>query len=799
MLRPNARLRNLLAVMAVLLLAGCASLGYYLAPDFNKLFGPAEPARFDHPRSPPVGMSYAHDIQPILDKRCVVCHACYDAACQMKTTSWEGLARGASKTLVYDPIRLLAAAPSRLYVDADKTSEWRKLGFSPVLNERAQDVPTQREAGLMYRLLTLKQQHPLPDSGTVGGGLDFSIDRAQICPADGEIEAYEKAFPLGGMPYGLPGLAEQEHQQLTRWLEMGAPYEGTAPLSPALVQKVNEWEAFFNGDSLKERLFARYAYEHLFLAALYFDEQEAASGRRFFRLVRSTTPPGQPVREVRAARPVDDPGVERPYYRLIAERESIVAKTHMPYRLDAGRMAFWRKLFLDAPFKVTKLPGYSASTAANPFATFAELPADARYRFMLQEAHFTISGFIKGPVCRGQMALNVIEDQFWVVFAQPGAIPTDTLTDFLAREQDHLSLPTGRSTTAALIPWVEYAARQHSYLLAKSQALAGYFTDGRLPGLGDVWDGSAIDGGAQRNDNAVLSIFRHNDSATVVKGLVGDTPKTAWLIEYPLLERIHYLLVANYDVYGNVGHQLNSRLYMDFLRMEGEFNFLLLLPQAERVRLREYWYRGSEPAVREQVYGDIVKVPVDSAIRYQTREPMAELLGMLRQRVGTAVNTQYNLAGLGDGRLQGALEKLADVRGAALSWLPENSVLAIEQPGRPLRYVSLLRNTGHLNVSHLMQEAQQIVPAEHTLTVAPGVVGAYLNALYRVREADLPAFTAALAALGSEADYTRFSERFAVRRTNPRFWAFSDALHEDYRRAQPVFAGILDYNRLENR
>lgn len=45
------------------------------------------------------------------------------------------------------------------------------------------------------------------------------------------------------------------------------------------------------------------------------------------------------------------------------------------------------------------------------------------------------------------------------------------------------------------------------------------------------------------------------------------------VIGYPLFERMHYLLLAGYDVYGNIGHQLATRLYMDFLRMEGELNF----------------------------------------------------------------------------------------------------------------------------------------------------------------------------------------------------------------------------------
>ena len=39
--------------------------------------------------------------QAIIDARCVVCHACYDAPCQLVMSSEEGLQRGASKEAVY--------------------------------------------------------------------------------------------------------------------------------------------------------------------------------------------------------------------------------------------------------------------------------------------------------------------------------------------------------------------------------------------------------------------------------------------------------------------------------------------------------------------------------------------------------------------------------------------------------------------------------------------------------------------------------------------------------------------------
>ncbi|MCP5208560.1 MAG: fatty acid cis/trans isomerase [Hahellaceae bacterium] len=39
--------------------------------------------------------------------------------------------------------------------------------------------------------------------------------------------------------------------------------------------------------------------------------------------------------------------------------------------------------------------------ASNPFLVLHQLRVKARYCFMLEEAEYTIKGFIKGSVCRG--------------------------------------------------------------------------------------------------------------------------------------------------------------------------------------------------------------------------------------------------------------------------------------------------------------------------------------------------------------------------------------------------------------
>ena len=125
----------------------------------------------------------------------------------------------------------------------------------------------------------------------------------------------------------------------------------------AYAPEIAAWEAFFNGDSLKEQLMSRYMFEHLFLANIYFDE---LGTDEHFRLVRSTTPPGQPIDIIATRRPNDDPGVARPYYRLQRNSHTVVSKTNMAYALNAKRLQRLKALFLEPDYQVHALPDYQA-------------------------------------------------------------------------------------------------------------------------------------------------------------------------------------------------------------------------------------------------------------------------------------------------------------------------------------------------------------------------------------------------------------------------------------------------------
>ena len=215
-----------------------------------------------------------------------MCHGCYDAPCQLNLSASEGIERGANKDLVYNPGRLLAVEPTRLFVDAHSPTEWRKKQFYPVLNERVQTKEANLEVSLLAKMLQLKQQHPLPTVSPLPSSFDFSLDRAQYCPTMEEFDTFANKKPLWGMPYGLPGLTEPEHATLMTWLEEGAAYAAPSPLGAGARSHISQWETFLNGETPKEQLMSRYLYEHLFLANLYFDD---LAPRLFFRLVRSTT------------------------------------------------------------------------------------------------------------------------------------------------------------------------------------------------------------------------------------------------------------------------------------------------------------------------------------------------------------------------------------------------------------------------------------------------------------------------------------------------------------------------------
>jgi hypothetical protein len=414
--------------------------------------------------------------------------------------------------------------------------------------------------------------------------------------------------------------------------------------------------------------------------------------------------------------------------------------------------------------------------------------------------------FIRGPVCRGQIAVSVIEDHFFVAFLDPDSDLSVVYDEFLKETTDLLSLPGENESDFAIGRlWLKYNLAQRRYLAARKKFYNKYDPNGLGPSLDFLWDGDG------HNDNALLTVFRHFDNATVVKGFVGEIPKTAWVLDYPVLERIYYDLVANFDVFGNVGHQVSTRLYMDHLRMQAENIFLAFLPANRRAEIRASWYVGAE---RDRSYraNKIISMDHATQIRFETEDVKKDLIEMILARNLAITGPPDLLNRCGDPpcdspnatatekHAQRALQTITGSTGAWVSELPETAFLIVrsnDQPGEDASY-TLIHNRAHTNVAAMFGEDKRLIPDQDTLTVVRGYLGSYPNLVFEVSVDDIDSFTQALTSVGNAADFEKIVDRWGIRRTSPRFWDTVDWIHRDSQTRNPTEAGLFDFGRYKN-
>jgi hypothetical protein len=734
----------------------------------------------------------AEAVRHVIERRCVVCHACYDAPCQLVLSSREGLARGASKDAVYDAARLRAARPTRLGLDAHGVEQWRALGFFPVTTGSADGAPS-----ALLAMLALGAAHRFAPDQRLPEDFPLDRDRTLSCPRADEVYDYAEEHPMGGMPYGMARLSDEEYRIIGEWAASDAPTRPPAPLPDDLTREITDWEALLNDSALEARVAARYAYEHWAFAHFYFESHPDGP---FFEIVRSRTPSPETIDAIATRFPYDDPGVSHIWYRLRRIEGVILHKTHITYRLGPERMARYRQLFLAGDWKATRFPSWQAKEASNPFVAFAEIPARSRYRFFLDDPLYFVQTFIRGPVCHGNAATDVINDRFFVAFLDPDHDLSIVDPTLLNDAKQYLRLPAegGKNLLGS---WLKYDRSQKRWRDRRAEGYRRWLA-GRKPDLTFMWDGDGT------NRGALLTVFRHHDNAMVLEGWWGADPKTVWVMDYPVFERIYYDLVAGFDVFGNVGHQLGVRLYMDNLRMESEDLFLVLLPESMREKIRASWYIGATQEIKYTLVNKLRSQGIESGVDYHTDDPKAELIALMRERAAAVSGPpdRINRCSGSDCERRGAtpVERRADrafrrlsaAKGRFAQDLPEVSLVRVGGPEGTA--YTLVHDREHTNVAAIFREESRLAPDEDRITILPAIAGSYPNFVFDVAADEVEPFVDALLALARPEDLSSLTSRWGVRRTSPRFWAtldwFQDRLNAQDRRE----AGVLDWNRYGN-
>jgi hypothetical protein len=689
--------------------------------------------------------------------------------------------------------------PTRLFIDAQTTQEWRKKEFPSVTESTVADGLND---SIMIQLLSHKMKNPKSS-----GEYRPETDELTCSENQKELGGYLEKHPNRGMPYGFPPLKQDEFEIIAGWLVQGAKGPDAAQQAELTTPKagdalaIQQWEAFLNQGDAKHAMTARYLYEHLFLAHLKF----GTPTHEFYELVRSKTAPGWPLDLIATVRPYDDPGVERVYYRFRKIHSTIVQKTHMVFDLDDAQLLRFNELFIQPEWlQPPHLVGYDLKVSANPFVAFEQIPPRSRYQFLLDNAHYAIMTFIHGPVCKGQIALNVIDDHFWVLFMDPDHDLSVAYPGFLRLYSDRLRMPIEKGSDLRIFSALTDPHKKAAVEFYKARQ--DYYASLNYAGLGyeSIWKGN------RAADAPALTIYRHFDSASVHKGVLGNLPKTLWVLDYPLLERIYYALVAGFDVYGTTGHQLAVRLYMDALRVEGESYFLDFLPPEKRQEVMQSWYLGVD--LKKMHYYPSV---LPAKIAFTTDEPKREFMEhIVKKHLLPATEiafdpVNYLPAGAAYPQLPTTYETKDDYLRA---------FAALSQPGTPffslvnehdanLAYLrirlkngkdiagSIVINRWHNNVTFMFGEDGRLDPAKDSADFIHGLIGSYPNFFVDVREEDLPDFFDLLAHFKkSPKDLERLA-KYGVNRADERLWETYDWFQHRFNEDEPVRGGLFDLNR----
>ncbi|CAM3433877.1 fatty acid cis/trans isomerase [Arcobacter aquimarinus] len=746
---------------------------------------PLEPVQFETVNKE---ISFIKDIKPILDNRCVSCHSCYNSPCQLKLSSFEGIERGGSKADIYAN-RLRADNPTRLFIDATSEKEWREKGFFSVV-----DFLEDSNESIMMQYLFQKQTNPLNI-----GEYSPETDKLSCVKNKDELAKYFDENPHKGMPYGFPALKKEEYNLLMTWLKQGAIDDTKKDEITNFEKKqIKKFEEFLNNKNIKHQVTSRYIYEHLFLAHISFDEKSG----NFFELIRSTTPTNQEPKIIATRFPYDK--VEEPfYYRFKKIESTIVHKTHMVYKLDDKKLERYNELFIKAIWdQKPYLPPYDSKISANALRTFEQIPASSRYQFLLDDIHYIIMTFIRGPVCKGQIALNVIQDHFWVMFMDPKYDLSLQDKYFLHNNIPNLSIPNEYGEDPSL--YKTFKALDNYELAKKYHKNRGSIYNQHYPNglnIDAIWKGNK----KEQNDS-ILTIYRHFDSASVHKGALGDIPKTLWVIDFPLLERIYYSLVAGFDIFGNTAHQLLVRTHMDRLRIEGESNFLEFLPKDSRINYFNSWYIGWL-AQYLTVY-----TPSNNNvnIKYETKDFKKEFVNKVLNYTN---NKRDSINFIEDDYKRSEIKEFYNTKqeieeSFKTLTLPNSSELIkhfngeksnvafikIElNSGQNLVY-SMVVNRWHNNVALLFDEKSRLDPTKDRINFVEGFIGSYPNLFMVVKQNDLDEFFNLLQNYNSSEDDKKIL-KYAINRANPNFWEVFDWFDKEFKKYDFLEYGLFDLNR----
>ncbi len=731
-------------------------------------------------------ISYSKDIRPILDKKCVACHACYDSPCQMNMTSRFGVERGAARIDPYE-IRMQDAPIAPYSNTSMSIADFRKLGFFSVTEGGKESI--------MAKMLRQghDQKYRWKDGENIPEKINVNLMTRKITAANkDEIDKYLKDKPREGMPYAISGLTDDEYNKVMTWLEQGAKYDDVPPEQTDIEkEEIKNWETFLNTDDLTHKLVARYFFEHMYVNDLYFDKDSG----NYFNLVRSSTPPGEPVKPI-STRYANSPIDQDFWYRLNLVEHTIVAKTHLPRDVSNNKLEIYKKILFEQPFKVTELPGYSEAERLNMLTTFTAIPPKSRYKFILHEAYYLEKATTVVPACRGAFNVSMSGEHIWFAFENPETsllVNDQEFYDTVAPFLGQMSPMTGLADT---FDSIQKRMREQ---LAINKLAVEKLKDNPRSSMSDIWSGDEY--GAM----AGYTTTRHDDNVFVSKGYVGPLASRVAVNNIATLERRYYDSTVNFDVWANIGVLLSIRADYADARMKNELNTLRFYAQEARTQILNTLFKdGSED---HNIVGLMpAQINLPSQIKYSTTDIAKEFKEKLIDHVKNSTDVHDPVYRPGDNDkesevtkafrfiTQKAEEMSGEEPGFRNYLLPSMIIRVDSESGEPQMY-TLMVNWGERHLTRLGQIFERPPVKYDHVMILEGVRTMIPNYMFHIKDTDVMEFSQLLTDADTPEKFIAVTDRWGVKRTQADFWDVFHSITEYVQRTDPENASVLDLGR----
>ena len=245
--------------------------------------------------------------------------------------------------------------------------------------------------------------------------------------------------------------------------------------------------------------------------------------------------------------------------------------------------------------------------------------------------------------------------------------------------------------------------------------------------------------------------------------------------------------------------------------MDGENNFLRLMPVDQRQEMHKSWYKGLSGKLANYFDTPYYSAGYATGVEYQTTEYKKEFFNQLRKKLGKAAGDKDTInqceqeacirkgTSIVQQEVDAMMRKLAQLKGHELDLLPEMALVRVKtEQGQTDLVYTLLLNKSLKNVAFMVGEDFIREKELDTLTVIPGFLGSYPNFFFAVQQTEFPEFIAALKEAKSNEDKDAFYKKFGIRRTNPEIWQHVDWFNTQHKAYRGVSAGLFDLNRYLN-